>query len=181
VTKQEIYERLKVVKAFLDEYCETQSLATLVKVCKEIEILLTFLEADFQRQRKAKKTEEEENPQVGQFVKWYYGIWQGKPPEGKNLALVGRLVKKLLEEKGYSLEEVKSLYAWWRKLEKVPPQIERKYYRILIGKEARDFKLFYKRVNEVKALKSELESLSISKEYATPKTFYEKAWKNKEL
>ena len=181
MTKQEIYEKLKRIKTLFDEYFKEPTIPNVVRVYRELEVLIAFLEAEFQKQ-KAKKTEEEkENPLVGEFVRWYYGVWQGRPPEGKNLALVGKLVKKLLEEKGYSLEEVKSLYAWWKKLEKVPPQIERKYYRILIGKEARDFRLFYKRINEVKALKSELESLSVSKEYATPKTFYEKAWKNKEL
>lgn len=181
MTKQEIYQKLKQIKALFDEYFKELTIQSAVSAYRELEVLIAFLEADLQKQ-KAKKTEEEkENPQVGEFVKWYYGVWQGRPPEGKNLALVGKLVKKLLEEKGFSLEEVKSLYAWWKKLEKVPPQIERKYYYVLIGKEARDFKLFYKRINEVKALKSELESLSVSKEYATPKKFYEKAWKNKEL
>ncbi len=123
----------------------------------------------------SKKIEEEaqklqnSNPQAAKLARWYYGLWEGKIPEGV-FSRVVKTFKELLEEFKLSEEEIKELYLWWLELEKetVPRKLQKTYNLVLVEKEARSITDFKGKLRYIKALKRELESdSSLTGEWGT--------------
>ena len=103
--------------------------------------------------------EEEKHPQTLELAKWYYGIWDGKIPEG-NFGRVVKTFKELLEAFKLSEEEIKALYTWWLNLDKneVPKRFWRIYGIVRGEKETRSITDDFKgKLRYIKGLKKELE------------------------
>jgi len=122
----------------------------------------------------SKKIEEEtqklqnSNPQAAKLARWYYGLWEGKIPEGV-FSRVVKTFKELLEEFKLSEEEIKELYLWWLELEKetVPRKLQKTYNLVLVEKEARSITDFKGKLRYIKALKRELEDNPLTGEWGT--------------
>ena len=115
------------------------------------------------RNKLAQKLEEEKgkNPTAYNLAKWYYGLWEGKIPEG-NFPRTVIAFRKLLESAKLSEEEIKETYLWWLNLKKedVPKYLYKTYSIVLTDKETRSITDMAGKLRYVRGLKNELEGKS---------------------
>ena len=121
-----------------------------------------------------------QNPDVHNLSRWYYGLWNGKIPE-INYSRASKTFKELLEEGNLDKEEIKELYYWWLNLdeEKITDnKLKFKYSIILTGKNSRSIIDFKSKYRYIKDLKAELEKSQkgwISEEYKHDESIYGKS------
>ncbi len=116
------------------------------------------------RNRIAHKVQEEQerqegkNSTAGKLADWYYGLWQGKIPEG-NYGRVVNVFKDLLERYKLPEEEIKETYLWWLNLDKdrVPKYLYKTYSIVLTDRQTRAITDFRGKLRHIKGLKNELE------------------------
>jgi hypothetical protein len=147
-------------KTLLKKLDEVLSLLKSSKPEDRQKAVLTLIQLRKTLSQKLEKEENKrENPAAAELAKWYYGLWEGKIPEGVYPRVV-KTFKELLEEFKLPEEEIKNLYLWWLKLEKetVPKKLQKTYNIVLVDKEARSITDFKGKLRYIKALKRELES-----------------------
>lgn len=133
------------------------------------------------RNRLALKLQEEQkkqldkNPTAFNLFRWYYGIWDGKIPEG-NAGRAVNAFKQLIEEFKLDPEEIKELYLWWKELEEkdVPNDLKRLYSIVLTDKETRSITDFKGKLRYIKGLKNSLQQTTgwVSDEYKHDESQY---------
>lgn len=136
------------------------------------------------RNRLALKLQEEEkrqankNPAAHNLAKWYYGIHNGKIPEG-NFGRAIKVFKELLEEFQLQEEEIKQLYTWWKDLDidDLPYYVKKNYSIILTAPETRSITDFKGKLRYIKGLKREIQEKlqkdGMSEEYKKSQEEYE--------
>ena len=165
-------------------------------ILKELDTIIELLKGDVKKKQRAvrkiidlrnkialeiqkeQEKEKNKNPKAHELAKWYYGLWNGKIPEG-NFGRVVNIFKSLLEEFQMTEEEIKGTYRWWLSLnkEEVPKELWKVYNIVLGEKETRSITDFKGKLRYVKALKKELEESSkrwTSSEYERGTDYYEK-------
>ena len=125
------------------------------KAVKKLVELRNRIQFELQKEEEKQK---EKNPQALSLAKWYYGIWDGKIPEG-NFGRVVKTFRELLEAFKLPEEEIKELYTWWLNLDKneVPKRFWRIYGIVLGERETRSITDFKGKLRYIKGLKKELE------------------------
>ncbi len=121
--------------------------------------------------------EKEKNPTAKRLAGWYYGLWEGKIPEG-NYGRVVNVFKTLLEEHKLTEEEIKETYLWWLKLKKeeVPKNLHRTYSIVLTDRETRAITDFRGKLRHIRGLKNEMEGLSQEWGETRGKEYYDNLW-----
>jgi len=165
-------------------------------ILKELDTIIELLKGDTKKKQRAirkiidlrnkvaleiQKEEERarnKNPKAQELARWYYGVWEGKIPEG-NFGRVVNVFRSLLEEFQMTEEEIKETYRWWLNLrkEEIPKNLKSIYNIVLGEKETRSITDLRGKLRYVKALKKELEENSknwTSAEYERGTEYYEK-------
>jgi hypothetical protein len=146
--------RLKTVLKELDRILELFSQG---RKAKAVELLYQLRNRIELKIKEEEEKEKSKNPIAHSLAKWYYGLWEGRIPEG-SFARAVNTFKTLLEEFKLREEEIKETYLWWLNLGKEEvPQNLRKTYNIVLGeRETRSITDFKGKLRYVKALKKEL-------------------------
>ncbi len=119
--------------------------------------------------------EKEKNPTAKRLADWYWGLWEGKIPEG-NYGRVVNVFKVLLEEYKLSEEEIKETYLWWLSLkeEEVPRDLYKTYSIVLTDRETRAITDFKGKLRYIKGLKNRIEGEEWGE--TRGKDYYDSIW-----
>ena len=165
--------RLKTILKELDRALELYQQGKKAKALKLIVQLRNRIELKLKEEEEKQK---EKNPRAHELAKWYWGLWNGKIPEG-NFPRAVNVFKSLLEDFKLSEEEIKSAYRWWLSLKKeeVPPNLQKTYSIVLTEKETRSITDFKGKLRYVMGLRREMEGVREWGE-TRGREYYQRLW-----